>query len=96
MGSQIARDLVPRIALLFMVTAERIAHGAEDLVSVLGVAAAIKAAEERGGNDMGWNAFFHCRDRGPAAFAGIADATAKLIKLGIFGECRCGEVKQPT
>ena len=96
MGLQIAHDLVPRIALLFMMTAECIAHGAEDLVAVLGVAAAIKAAEERGGNDMGWNAFFHCRDRGPAAFAGIADATAKLIQLGIFGECRCGEVKQPT
>ena len=46
MGLQIAHDLVPRIAALLMMTAERIAHGAEDLVSVLGVAAAIKAAEE--------------------------------------------------
>jgi len=46
MGLQIAHDLVPRIAALLMVPAECIAHGAEDLVSVLGVAAAIKAAEE--------------------------------------------------
>ena len=45
MGSQIARDLVPRIALLFMMAAERIAHGAQNLVAVFGVAATIKAAE---------------------------------------------------
>src|ERR1700751_432645 len=94
------RTAAPEIAALllggvFQMAAEGEAHGGEDLVGIVGEIARAEALVESGSEDVRRHAFVDGGLDGPAAFAGVRDATTEFRKLGIALKCVGGEVKEP-
>ncbi len=66
--------------------AEFVAEGREKLVAEVGFAAGAEAIEEGGAEDGGRDRFVDGGFDGPAAFAGVGDATGELAEVGAFEE----------
>src|SRR5262245_48937719 len=74
------RGLAPfdPLILLLLVPSELIAHGGEQLVGEVGLAARAEALVEGGGEHVGGNALVDCRLDGPAALPGIGHPACEL------------------
>src|SRR5580698_9919689 len=70
---------------LFEVPAELVAHGGEEFVGEVGVAAGAETLVEGGGEDGCGDAFIDAGSDRPAAFAGVGDAATEFGEFGVFG-----------
>src|SRR6187431_1979969 len=79
----------------FVMTAELLAHGRQQLVGVTGVAARLEAAEQRGADHGRGDAFVDGRSQRPAPFARIGHAALECVELRVVLERTRGQVEQP-
>ena len=80
---------------LFLVAAELVAEGGEELVAEVGFAARAEAVVEGGAEHGGGDGFVDGGVDGPAAFAGVGDAAGEVAEVGAFEQGGGGEVEQP-
>src|SRR5262249_3522723 len=81
--------------VFFQMTAETKAHGGEEFVLVIGLAAGGESFVQSSCQNRHRNAFVDGGLDGPAALAGIGDAAGELGELRIGGESVRGKIQQP-